>query len=154
MDLIVKFLPAFGVLALLFVFIKNAWVGKQDEGEEKMSRIAKKYCRWGNVLFKGWIQDSCSFRRMCRCIALFQRGEWRRVQWNGSRILYSGCYLFRLGRIHRYEGRHKGQCAYHECRQKPHWGKALEVAFAGGCRNGTWRCWSWCFGIEWPLYGL
>lgn len=41
MELIVNFLPAFGVLALLFVLIKNAWVGKQDEGEEKMSKIAK-----------------------------------------------------------------------------------------------------------------
>ncbi|VAW16639.1 K(+)-stimulated pyrophosphate-energized sodium pump [hydrothermal vent metagenome] len=41
MDLIIKFLPLFGVLALLFVFIKNIWVAKQDEGDEKMSRIAK-----------------------------------------------------------------------------------------------------------------
>ncbi len=41
MDLIVKFLPLFGVLALIFVFIKSGWVSKQDVGDEKMSRIAK-----------------------------------------------------------------------------------------------------------------
>jgi K(+)-stimulated pyrophosphate-energized sodium pump len=41
MELIVKFLPLFGVLALLFVFIKSAWVTKQDQGDEKMKRIAK-----------------------------------------------------------------------------------------------------------------
>ena len=41
MDLIVKFLPLFGVLALAFVFIKSAWVSKQDEGDDKMKRIAK-----------------------------------------------------------------------------------------------------------------
>ncbi len=41
MDLIVKFLPLFGVLALAFVFIKNVWVSKQDVGESKMARIAK-----------------------------------------------------------------------------------------------------------------
>ncbi|MFD1615642.1 sodium-translocating pyrophosphatase [Gelatiniphilus marinus] len=41
MELIVKFLPLFGVLALLFVFIKSAWVSKQDQGTEKMKRIAK-----------------------------------------------------------------------------------------------------------------
>jgi len=41
MDLIVKFLPAFGVLALLFVFIKNIWVSKQEVGNEKMANIAK-----------------------------------------------------------------------------------------------------------------
>ncbi|TBN02356.1 sodium-translocating pyrophosphatase [Hyunsoonleella flava] len=41
MDLLIKGLPAFGVLALLFVFIKSAWVSKQDEGNDKMKRIAK-----------------------------------------------------------------------------------------------------------------
>ncbi|MDA8947963.1 sodium-translocating pyrophosphatase [Flavobacteriaceae bacterium] len=41
MELIIKFLPAFGVLALLFVFFKNNWVAKQEVGTEKMARIAK-----------------------------------------------------------------------------------------------------------------
>jgi len=41
MELIIQFLPAFGVLALLFVFIKNNWVSKQEVGNEKMARIAK-----------------------------------------------------------------------------------------------------------------
>ncbi|PWH82139.1 sodium-translocating pyrophosphatase [Algibacter marinivivus] len=41
MELIVKFLPLFGVIALIFVFLKSGWVSKQDVGNEKMSRIAK-----------------------------------------------------------------------------------------------------------------
>ena len=41
MELLVKFLPAFGVLALLFVLIKNAWVSKQEVGDAKMANIAK-----------------------------------------------------------------------------------------------------------------
>ena len=41
MDILIKGLPAFGVLALLFVFIKSAWVSKQDQGSDKMKRIAK-----------------------------------------------------------------------------------------------------------------
>jgi K(+)-stimulated pyrophosphate-energized sodium pump len=41
MEFIVKFLPLFGVLALLFVYLKNRWVSKQDAGNEKMTRIAK-----------------------------------------------------------------------------------------------------------------
>ncbi|WP_194768466.1 sodium-translocating pyrophosphatase [Tamlana sp. I1] len=41
MELIVKFLPLFGVVALIFVFLKSGWVSKQDVGDEKMSRIAK-----------------------------------------------------------------------------------------------------------------
>ncbi|MDE3743727.1 sodium-translocating pyrophosphatase [Maribacter polysaccharolyticus] len=41
MDLLVKFLPAFGILGLLFVFVKNMWVSKQEVGDAKMARIAK-----------------------------------------------------------------------------------------------------------------
>jgi K(+)-stimulated pyrophosphate-energized sodium pump len=41
MELIIKLLPVFGILALLFVFFKNNWVSKQEVGNEKMARIAK-----------------------------------------------------------------------------------------------------------------
>ena len=41
MELIIKLLPAFGILALIFVFFKNNWVAKQEVGNEKMARIAK-----------------------------------------------------------------------------------------------------------------
>jgi K(+)-stimulated pyrophosphate-energized sodium pump len=33
--------PAFGVIAILFMVWRSAWVSKQDEGTERMSRIAK-----------------------------------------------------------------------------------------------------------------
>ena len=41
MTFIIDFLPAFGILALLFVFIKNNWIVKQEVGDEKMAPIAK-----------------------------------------------------------------------------------------------------------------
>lgn len=41
MEKIVNYLPLFGVLALLFVYLKNRWVSKQDEGNGKMTKIAK-----------------------------------------------------------------------------------------------------------------
>jgi K(+)-stimulated pyrophosphate-energized sodium pump len=41
MELLVNYLPFFGVLALAFVFFKNTWVSKQKEGNDKMARIAK-----------------------------------------------------------------------------------------------------------------
>ena len=41
MEIIINYLPIFGILALVFVFFKNSWVAKQDEGDEKMKRIAK-----------------------------------------------------------------------------------------------------------------
>ena len=41
MEFIISFLPAFGIVALFFVFWKNSWVSKQPVGDEKMSNIAK-----------------------------------------------------------------------------------------------------------------
>ena len=41
MELLVNYLPLFGVLALIFVFVKSAWVTKQDQGDDKMKAIAK-----------------------------------------------------------------------------------------------------------------
>lgn len=41
MELIVNLLPLFGVLGLAFVFVKSAWVSKQDQGTERMIKIAK-----------------------------------------------------------------------------------------------------------------
>ncbi len=41
MELIVKFLPAFGALGLIYVLIRSGWVSKQAVGDEKMAKIAK-----------------------------------------------------------------------------------------------------------------
>ncbi len=41
MELLVQFLPAFGIIALLFVFIKNAWVSKQEVGEDTPETLEK-----------------------------------------------------------------------------------------------------------------
>jgi K(+)-stimulated pyrophosphate-energized sodium pump len=42
--------PAFGVLALLYTFVKSAWVSKQDAGNERMQEIAK-YIAEGAMAF-------------------------------------------------------------------------------------------------------
>jgi Na+/H+-translocating membrane pyrophosphatase len=34
-------LPAFGVLGILFVFWRSAWINKQDAGTDKMKKIAE-----------------------------------------------------------------------------------------------------------------
>ena len=47
MEQLQNYLPLFGILALLFVFYKNAWVSKQDAGNEKMQTIASNISsRW------------------------------------------------------------------------------------------------------------
>lgn len=41
MELFVNYLPLFGVIALLFVYLKNTWITKQEVGTDKMATIAK-----------------------------------------------------------------------------------------------------------------
>lgn len=41
MEILVNYLWVFGIVALLFVFVKNSWVAKQEVGDAKMARIAK-----------------------------------------------------------------------------------------------------------------
>lgn len=40
MENLLYVIPGFGILALLYVFIRSAWVNKQDAGDEKMKGIA------------------------------------------------------------------------------------------------------------------
>ena len=37
----IYFIPISGIIALVFVYIKNKWVTSNDVGSEKMERIAK-----------------------------------------------------------------------------------------------------------------
>ena len=42
--------PAFGILALLYTFLKSAWVTKQDAGNDRMKEIAQ-YIAEGAMAF-------------------------------------------------------------------------------------------------------
>ena len=50
MENIVYLIPAFGLLALLYTFIKSAWVARQDAGNDRMSTIAR-YIAEGAMAF-------------------------------------------------------------------------------------------------------
>lgn len=41
MNLIIRLVPLFGVLALLYTFWRSGWISKKDPGNEKMQRISK-----------------------------------------------------------------------------------------------------------------
>ena len=80
MELIVNYLWAFGILALIFVFIKNAWVAKQDEGNAKMARIAKNIADGAMSFLKAEYKISGNFCYRCGYFTLFQREYLRQVQ--------------------------------------------------------------------------
>ena len=52
MENLLYYLPVLGVVALLFVLWKNAWVGKQDEGDAKMATIAKHIAKGAMAFLK------------------------------------------------------------------------------------------------------
>ena len=52
MEQLQNYLPLFGILALLFVFYKNAWVSKQDAGNEKMQTIASNISKGAMAFLK------------------------------------------------------------------------------------------------------
>ncbi len=135
MELIVKFLPAFGVLALLFVAWKNAWVGKQEVGDEKMSRIAKNIADGAMAFLKAEYKVLAIFV-VAVAILLFFKGS-NEVGSNGmvavSFIIGAICSA-----LAGFIGMKVATKANVRTTQaaKTSLGRALEVAFAGGAVMG------------------
>jgi len=121
MELIVKFLPLFGVLALAFVVFKNVWVSKQDAGEAKMSRIAKNIADGAMAFLKAEYKVLAIFVAAV-AVLLYFKGTAE----EGSTALagFIGMKVATKANVR------TTQAARHSL------GKALEVAFAGGAVMG------------------
>ena len=135
MDLIVKFLPAFGVLALLFVFIKNIWVSKQEVGDAKMARIAKNIADGAMSFLKAEYKILAVFV-IAVAILLYFKGS-NEVGSNGMvavsfivGAICSGLAGFIGMKVATKANVRTTQAA------RTSLGKALEVAFAGGSVMG------------------
>lgn len=135
MELIVKFLPVFGVVALLFVAWKNAWVGKQEVGEAKMARIAKNIAD-GAMSFLKAEYKILSIFVVAVAILLFFKGSNEEGS-NGmvavSFIVGAICSAL-AGFIGMKVATKANVRTTNAARQSL--GKALEVAFAGGAVMG------------------
>jgi len=135
MDLIVKFLPVFGVLGLLYVFIKNMWISKQEVGTEKMARIAKNIAD-GAMSFLKAEYKILSIFVVCVAVLLFFKGS-NEVGSNGmvavSFIVGAICSAL-AGFIGMKVATKANVRTTNAARTSL--GKALEVAFAGGAVMG------------------
>ncbi|MGB2128260.1 MAG: sodium-translocating pyrophosphatase [Flavicella sp.] len=135
MDLIVNFLPLFGVLALAFVFIKNKWVSKQDDGNQTMQRIAKNI-QEGAMSFLKAEYKILSFFVIAVAILLYIKGN---AEANSNGIV---AVSFIVGAICSalagFIGMKVATKANVRTTQaaRTSLGKALEVAFAGGAVMG------------------
>lgn len=135
MELIVNYLPLFGVVALVFVFFKNIWVTKQDGGNEKMSRIAKNISD-GAMSFLKAEYKILSIFVIAVAILLYFKGTYE----DGSNGMVAVSFI--VGAICSglagFIGMKVATKANVRTTQaaRTSLGKALEVAFAGGAVMG------------------
>ena len=131
----IQFLPAFGILALIFVFIKNRWVTKQDVGNEKMARIAQNIAEGAMSFLKAEYKILSAFV-VAVAILLFFKGQSE----TGSNGMVAvsfivGAVCSALAGFIGMKVATKANVRTTNAAQKS-LGKALEVAFAGGAVMG------------------
>ncbi|MCA0154163.1 sodium-translocating pyrophosphatase [Winogradskyella vincentii] len=135
MDILIKALPAFGVLALLFVFIKSAWVSKQDQGTDKMKRIAKNIADGAMSFLKAEYKILAIFV-VAVAILLYFKGSYE----EGSNGVVAVSFI--IGAICSALAGFIGMKVATKANvrttsaARTSLGKALEVAFAGGAVMG------------------
>ena len=74
MKFIIDFLPAFGLLGLLFVIVKNNWIAKQEVGNEKMATIANNIAK-GAMSFLRAEYRILSIFVLCLAVLLYVKGS-------------------------------------------------------------------------------
>ena len=74
MKFIIDFLPAFGLLGLLFVTVKNNWIARQEVGNEKMATIANNIAK-GAMSFLRAEYRILSIFVLCLAILLYVKGS-------------------------------------------------------------------------------
>jgi K(+)-stimulated pyrophosphate-energized sodium pump len=135
MELIVNYLPLFGILALVFVFFKNSWVTKQDGGNEKMARIAKNIAD-GAMSFLKAEYKILSIFVVAVAILLYFKGTYE----DGSNGMVAvsfivGAFCSALAGFIGMKVATKANVRTTQA-ARTSLGKALEVAFAGGAVMG------------------
>tara|TARA_Y100000588_G_scaffold177773_1_gene191771 strand:- start:395 stop:2533 length:2139 start_codon:yes stop_codon:yes gene_type:complete len=133
-----NFLPLFGVLGLLFVFYKNAWVSKQDPGDEKMQFIANNIAKGAMAFLKAEYRVLSIFV-IAVAVLLFFKGQSEAASGDGHALVAlsfvvgavcSGLAGF-IGMVVATKANVRTTNA-----ARTSLGKGLEVAFAGGSVMG------------------
>ena len=135
MELLINYLPLFGVLALVFVVLKNAWVSKQDAGNEKMNRIAKHISDGAMSFLKAEYKILAIFV-IAVAILLYFKGTYEEGS-SGMIALsfFIGAICSALAGFIGMKAATKANVRTTQA-ARTSLGKALEVAFAGGAVMG------------------
>ena len=135
MEALVPYLWAFGLLGLIYVFIKNSWVSKQAVGDEKMAGIAKNIADGAMSFLKAEYKILAIFVAAV-AILLFFKGENE----DGSNGMVAVSFIVGAicSALAGFIGMKVATKANVRTTQaaRTSLGKALEVAFAGGAVMG------------------
>ena len=135
MEIIIKILPVFGILGLLFVFAKNNWVSNQEVGNEKMATIAKNISS-GAMSFLKAEYKILSIFVICLAILLYVKGENEEGSHGMVALSFIvGAICSALAGFVGMRVATKANVRTTNAARKS-LGKALEVAFAGGSVMG------------------
>ena len=135
MELIIKFLPLFGLLGLLFVIFKNSWVSKQEVGNEKMEAIAKNIASGAMSFLKAEYRVLSVFV-FCLAILLYIKGS--NEEGSDGMVALSFVVGAICSALAGFIGMRVATKANVRTTNaaRTSLGKALEVAFAGGSVMG------------------
>ncbi len=135
MELIVNYLWLFGILALAFVFIKNAWVAKQDGGNEKMSKIAKHIADGAMSFLKAEYKVLAIFVIAVAILLYFKGANETGSHWMVAVSFIVGAICSALAGFIGMKAATKANVRTTQA-ARTSLGRALEVAFAGGAVMG------------------
>ena len=129
------YLPLFGVLALLFVFYKNAWVSKQDPGNEKMQLIASNISKGAMAFLKAEYKVLSVFVIAVAALLAFKGSVEQGSSWLVAVSFFVGAICSGLAGFIGMMVATKANVRTTNAAQKS-LGKGLEVAFSGGSVMG------------------
>ena len=133
MDLI-YFIPLSGIIALVFVYLKNRWVTSNDVGSEKMERIAKNISDGAMAFLKAEYKILAVFV-FFTSLLLALKGENEGTSWLVSVSFILGAICSALAGFIGMKVATKANVRTTEAARHS-LGKALEIAFSGGAVMG------------------
>ncbi|MAU27130.1 MAG: sodium-translocating pyrophosphatase [Muricauda sp.] len=135
MESIVPYLWGFGLLGLLYVFVKNAWVSKQAVGDEKMARIAKNIADGAMSFLKAEYKILAVFVVAVAALLAFKGSNEEGSNWMVAISFIVGAICSALAGFIGMKVATKANVRTTNA-ARTSLGKALEVAFAGGSVMG------------------
>ena len=130
----IYFIPVSGIIALVFVYVKNKWVASNDVGSKKMERIAKNISDGAMAFLKAEYKILSVFV-FFTSLLLALKGENEGTSWLVSVSFLLGAVCSALAGFIGMKVATKANVRTTEAARHS-LGKALEIAFSGGAVMG------------------